>query len=213
MAKKDRMGKRKPRKSGFRTPELGYYLIVTNTTGTERCYFKGLFKSLPEEIQKKIVIKVFEEDTNKMLDKCVEEVKYNAQYRIPWIIFDRDRVSNFDEIIREANSIGVCAGWSNPCIEIWMFAYFGMMPNIWESKDCVSDFKKIYEKKTGQEYYKTDEDIYQHLYEYGNEEKAFIIAEQKLNQCVREKKSTPSEMCPATMVYMLVREIRGKVNI
>ena len=44
MAKKDRTGNRKPReqRKQFKVPELGYYLIVTDTEATERCYFTGL---------------------------------------------------------------------------------------------------------------------------------------------------------------------------
>lgn len=44
MAKKDRTGNRKSReqRKQFKVPELGYYLIVTDTEATERCYFTGL---------------------------------------------------------------------------------------------------------------------------------------------------------------------------
>ncbi len=40
MAKKDRTGNRKTRdqRKQFKTPELGYYLIVTDTEATERCF-------------------------------------------------------------------------------------------------------------------------------------------------------------------------------
>ncbi len=43
-----------------------------------------------------------------------------------------------------------------------------------------------------------------------NEEKAIQIAQQKLEQCIREGKAKPSEMCPCTTVHELVREIKGK---
>ena len=48
MAKKDRTGNRKPReqKKQFKVPELGYYLIVTDTEATERCFFNGLHQAL-----------------------------------------------------------------------------------------------------------------------------------------------------------------------
>ena len=40
MAKKDRTGNRKTReqRKQFKVPELGYYLIVTDTEATERCF-------------------------------------------------------------------------------------------------------------------------------------------------------------------------------
>ena len=41
MAKGDRTGNRKTREQRrtIKVPELGYYLIVTDTEGTERCFF------------------------------------------------------------------------------------------------------------------------------------------------------------------------------
>ena len=60
MAKKDRTGNRKSReqRKQFKVPELGYYLIVTDTEATERCYFTGLHQALPEDVRNKLVIMV-----------------------------------------------------------------------------------------------------------------------------------------------------------
>lgn len=53
MAKGDRTGNRKTREQRriIKVPELGYYLIVTDTEGTERCFFAGLHQSLPEKLE------------------------------------------------------------------------------------------------------------------------------------------------------------------
>lgn len=50
MAKGDRTGNRKTReqRKQFKVPELGYYLVVTDTEGTERCFFTGLHQALLE---------------------------------------------------------------------------------------------------------------------------------------------------------------------
>lgn len=55
MAKKDRLGNRKSRedRKRFRIPELGYYLIITDTEATERSYFTGFYQSLPRDIKDK----------------------------------------------------------------------------------------------------------------------------------------------------------------
>ena len=161
MAKKDRNGNRKTReqKRQFKVPELGYYLIVTDTEATERCFFNGLHQALPEEIKNKLVIKVVETKTREMIDKCLELTAYEAQYRIPWIVFDRDQVQGFDDIIAEAVSRGIHVGWSNPCFEIWMYAYFGAMPAIQDSWTCCSEFGRVYESRTGQKYSKSDEQL------------------------------------------------------
>ena len=145
MAKKDRTGNRKTRdqRKQFKVPELGYYLIVTDTEATERCFFKGLHQALPEDVRNKLVIKVVETKTRAMIDKCLELTAYDAQYRIPWIVFDRDQVQGFDEIIKEAEDKGIQVGWSNPCFEIWMYAYFGSMPAIQDSWTSSSDIQQL----------------------------------------------------------------------
>ena len=76
MAKKDRTGNRKIReqRKPFKVPELGYYLIVTDTEATERCFFTGLHQALPENTRDRLVIKVVETKTRAMIDKCLELV-------------------------------------------------------------------------------------------------------------------------------------------
>ena len=88
---------------------------------------------MPEDVRNKLVIKVVETKTRTMIDKCLELTAYDAQYRIPWIVFDRDQVQEFDEIIKEAEDKGIQVGWSNPCFEKWIYAYFGSMPAIQDS--------------------------------------------------------------------------------
>ena len=91
-----------------------------------------------------------------------------------------------------------------------MYAYFGSMPVIQNSWTCCSEFGRMYENKTGQKYSKADGQMYGKLCKFGNEENAIRIAEKKLEQCIREGKTKPSEMCPCTTVDELVGEIKGK---
>ncbi len=214
MAKKDRAGNRKTREQRklFKVPELGCYLIVTDTEATERCFFTGLHQALPQDVRKKLVIKVVETKTRTMIDKCLELIAYDAQYHIPWIVFDRDQVQGFDEIIAEALSKGIQVGWSNPCFEIWLYAYFGSMPAIQDSWTCCSDFGRVYEAKIGQKYSKADAQMYGKLCKAGDEDRAIQIAQRKLEEYTREGKTNPSEMCPCTTVHELMGEIKRKVN-
>lgn len=213
MARNERTGNRKTReqRKKVRVPELGYYLIVTDTEATERCYFNGLRDSLPVDIQGKLVISVIETKTREMIDKCMELTAYEAQYRMPWIVFDRDQVKDFDAIIREAKEKGIGVGWSNPCFEIWLYAYFGSMPALRESWTCCSEFGKVYESRIGQKYSKADSGMYSRICKNGDEEKAISVAQQKLEQCIRDGKVKPSEMWPCTTVHELVGEIRIKI--
>lgn len=214
MARKDRTGNRTTRdqRKVKRIPEMGYYLVVTDTEATERCYFTGLHDSLPQDVKQKLVIKVVETKTQNLIQKCLEATAYEAQYRIPWIVFDRDQVDGFDEIIRNAEKEGIHVGWSNPCFEIWMFSYFGNIPSIQESWTCCNKFGELYEKRTGQEYSKSDSSMYQHLIKSGDEEKALQIAQKKYEQCIQNGYNIPSQMCPCTTVHRLVYEIRNKTN-
>ena len=157
MAKKDRQGERKTRdqRRNVRVPKL-----VTDTEGTERCYFDGLRKELPDDIKDKLVIKVVETKTADLIERSIEYTAYDPQYRIPWIVFDRDQVTDFDKIIAEAEKNGINVGWSNPCFEIWLYAYYGEMPGIIESWNCCSKFADIYKKHTGITYNKADEAMY-----------------------------------------------------
>lgn len=210
-----RVGKRKDRNQrvGIRVPELGYYLIVTDTEETEKNYFEGLRDSIPAELKDRLVIKVEKAKTVELVERALELANKEPQYRIPWIVFDRDQVKDFDDIIQAAEKSGVGAGWSNPCFEIWMYAYFGEMPVIRESYTCCDRFADKFEKVTGQKYFKKDKDIYRKLVQYGDEEKAIQIAERCCKKCVDDGKERPSEMWPACMVQRLVEEIQSKLEL
>ena len=58
MARKDRTGNRKTReqRKQFKVPELGYYLIVTDTEATERCFFTGLHQALTEDVRNNLLL-------------------------------------------------------------------------------------------------------------------------------------------------------------
>lgn len=209
----NRNGKRKTRHqlSKRRSPELGNYLIVTDTKETEKNYMNGLRDSIPEELQRKLVIRVCKTKTTKLVDEAQNLASMESQYAEPWIIFDRDRVENFDLIIRDAEQKGIKAGWSNPCIEIWFSAYFGLMPLYQDSASCCNGFAREYLQITGKEYVKSDEDIYSNLCRYGNEERAIKIVTKKCEEHKRNCNEKPSEMCPCTQVHLLVKEIKEKI--
>lgn len=213
MSRADRNGKRKTREQlSKRVPELGYYFIVTDTNETEQNYMYGLRDSIPQSIQEKLVIKVVKSRTVDLVDKAISLAALNPQYSEVWIVFDRDQVKNFDNIISEALKRGMHVGWSNPCIEIWFHAYFGSMPMFQTSVSCCNGFEDCYEKKTEQKYLKSDMDIYRKLCLYGNEEKAIKIAIQRLKNQIKDGKDKPSEMISCTTVHELINEIKSKVG-
>lgn len=213
MAKADRNGKRKGRDS-FRTrvPDLGYYFIATDTKKTEENYIYGLRDSLPEKLRGRIVIKVVHSKTGKLVEACKEQAALEPQYAEPWIVFDRDRVKGFDQIIETAKREEVCVGWSNPCIEIWFAVYFGKMSSYPDSVACCRGFADAFERKTGQEYRKSNNQIYAILKQYGDETAAIKYAESRLSEYLEDGIHTPSQMCPCTTVHRLVNEIQKKAH-
>lgn len=211
MTRDQRKGKRKQR-SDFqrRAPELGHYFVMTDTDKTEKNYLQGLQESLNTDLKKRIVIKVKKTKTSDLVDDCKAKVAIEPQYAEPWIVFDRDQVKDFDEIIRKADREGIKAGWSNPCIEIWFDSYFEKMHSYQESTQCCEWFAKTFKRVTGAEYNKADRDIYTILSHYGDEDKAIMIAENRLKDHIESGIKNPSDMMPATTLHHLVDGIRRR---
>lgn len=200
--------------SNRRKPELGYYLIVTDTEGTEKVYFEGLRDSIKTNAANKLIIKVLSNTkTSNLVKDTIDIAAKIPQFAERWIVFDRDQVINFDEIINEAANNDIKVAWSNPCIETWFNAYFGKMPNINDSQKCCSEFKKEFKKITKKEYSKTDRKIYQKLTNYGDENSAINIAENKLIEHKNNGKQLPSEKVPSTTMHKLIKEIKDKVTL
>ena len=191
---------------------MGYYFIVTDTRETEENYMYGIRDSLPKDLQGRIVIKVSKAKTDELVTVCKEQAAMEPQYGEPWVVFDRDRVIHFDQIIENAKQEGVNVGWSNPCIEIWFDAYFGRMHGYQDSVTCCREFANTFEKKTGQEYKKSSNQIYTMLNRYGNEPEAIKIAGSRYAQYLRDGVDKPSGMCPCTTVHRLVDEIKDKIE-
>lgn len=213
MAKNNkRTGKRKPRREiGLKEPKLGYYFIVTDAEETEKNYFQGIRESLPQDEQRNIVIKIVPNiKPNKLVDKCIEENKYNPAYSEPWIIFDRDQVDKFDSIVNDAIKNDINVGWSNPCFEIWLSAYFGNIPYKDTSWSCCDEFGRIYKNNTGQDYKKNNTSLYKKLIDFGDEEKAIDRARKRREEFLKDGISIPSKMCPCTTVDILIDKIRRR---
>ncbi|NLJ82321.1 MAG: RloB domain-containing protein, partial [Bacteroidales bacterium] len=204
--------KRRRRLIGQRAPELGYYIIITDTKETEKNYFKGLRRSIPSHLQRKLVVKTKRVDMGNFVDVALEEKNKNPNYAQPWIVFDRDQVPNFDQIIERAEKKGIRVGWTNPCIEIWFFGHFGEMPMFKESRQCFDKFKEVFKSKFNHEYNKADPQIYEKLKEKGDLKQAISIAESRYRQYMRDQPQNPaSAMISCGTIHQLVEEINNKI--
>lgn len=212
MSKQEHIGKRKKRSSApTRIPDLGHYYIVTDTKETEKNYIYGLRDSLPSKLQGRIAIEVSQAKTKNLVETCKEKSSLHPQYSQPWIILDRDKVQNFDEIISLAEKYDIAVGWSNPCIETWFSTYFGDMSSCLDSVSCCHNFSQTFEKKTQKEYDKANKQIYEILNRYGDEKQALHRAELRLQEHLK-RNTTPSNMYPCTTVHRLVDEIKEKTK-
>ena len=211
MARNIRNGQRTRRENNQnRTPVLGYYIILTDGTETEQQYFDGLRNSLPDEVKGKLVLKVFNRDTKKLIASCKEIMSLNPNYAEPWIVFDRDKVVDFDMLIRIAESESINVAWSNPCIEVWFEAYFNEMSTYLDSVTCNTGFRRTFLKRTGQKYLKSNGHNYRLLSQNGSESDAIRRAKLKHKEHLINMKNNPSEMIPCSLLYILVEEIRLK---
>lgn len=195
-----------------REPRLGYYLIITDGYETEKNYFEGLKNSLPNGIKDKLVISVVTKKTSDLISECRKQVTYNAQFRKVWLVFDKDRIINFDQITEKAKSEGINVGWSNPCFEIWLYAYLDNMIPAIDSRTCCSKFGDKYKIISKKEYKKNDKDIYKHINEYGDERQAIFTSKKRYEQHIESGINKPSEMIPCNTVYQLIEEIKKKTG-
>ena len=102
-----RSGQRKDRNQrvGIRVPELGYYLIVTDTEETEKNYFEGLRDSIPAELKDRLVIKVEKAKTVELVERALELANKEPQYRIPWIVFDGIKLRTLMILFRQLRRV------------------------------------------------------------------------------------------------------------
>jgi hypothetical protein len=212
MSKKERSGKIKVRDIGFRKPDLGYYYIVTDAVETEPNYLNGIKNTLPDRVKGRLVIKVKSSKTYDMVETILNDISKSPIVYDPWIIFDRDQVKEFDQIIDRAEKYRINVGWSNPCIEILFLAYFGKAPSINDQKDCIREFENEYSKKIGKKYLKNNKEIYKELVENGDERLAINIIKGKRYEYLKSDIKKPSKMKGVSMVYRLLEEIGYKVN-
>ena len=190
----------------------GAYLIVTDAEKTEKYYFEGIKNRIPDSLKNDLQIKIYSNKAlSKIIDFAAEERNKDERFRDIWLVFDRDEVKNFDKLIEEAKENKMNVGWSNPCFEIWLMSYFQSPKNIEESQKCCETFEKIFKENTGKKYKKSEEKIYNILYEKGDENRAIERAREKYHQ-IRKEYSKPSKMIGCTTVYKLVEELKKKID-
>lgn len=205
MSNLKRDGKRKKRgEAPKRQYRPGNFCIVTDTKETEKQYFSGIQNRYKDVA----TIRVVGTHTNNLLNEANKQMSLSPQYNQTWIVFDRDRVPDFDNIISKAEKNNINVAWSNPCIEVWFHAYYNSMPptSLHDSTSCCRKFGELFRKKNNQDYEKSARDIYKKLLENGDEEAAIKRAKARRKH-YENSGLKPSEMHACTMVHTLLEEI------
>ena len=213
MGKKERAGKIESRRVGFRKPDLGYYYIVTDAIETEPNFLNGIKESLLDKVKERLVIKIKTSKTYDMVDVILNDISKKPIVYEPWIVFDKDQVKEFDQIINKAKRCGINVGWSNPCIEILFLAYFGKSPNTENQQECIKEFENIYKNKVGKKYEKNNKSIYKELIQNGDEKVAISICQKKFENYIKDGIELPSKMVGVSLIYKLLEEIGDKVEL
>lgn len=147
-----------------------------------------------------------------MVDMIVEEMNKSPIFYDPWIVFDKDQITDFDQLIFKAEKNMINVGWSNPCIEILFLSYLGKNPNVSNQNDCINKFCIEYKRIIGKEYKKNNKNIYEELSKNGDELEAINIHENKHKEYIINNTVQPSKMEGMSTLYKLLKEINIKKN-
>jgi hypothetical protein len=185
------------------------YLIVADTKCTEKNYIDGIKQDISREYSGNIIIERFTKSHGVKLIERIRKHKNDINFSgVVWCVFDRDKITDFNEAIAYAEKCGFESGWSNPCIEIWFSTYFGGGINCSNSKTCEEKFKRLFKTKTKNVYDKNDDGIYKKLLSYGDEKAAIELAKQWEQTNINR---TASDCIPGTRLHILVSELK-KIN-
>lgn len=200
------------RRRSPRRLRMGGYLIITDAAETEKNYFCGLKERIPQEYREDLQMKIFAgQKLEEIIDFAEEQREKDPRFRDVWLVFDRDAVPSFHELIHRAEGHGMKAGWSNPCFEIWLSAYFGSMKKAESSQQCCSQFARLFSDCAHREYKKSDPDLYSTLCRRGDEGQAVQLAQKRYQTKCRDS-DNPEDMTACTTVYQLVDEILTKIR-
>ena len=195
--------------------ELPYVFIACNGQETEPNYIKGIAKEVNNYLfdkyfnykRKKEFIKVkgYEHNTLSLLryvQKQVEEEFPEAQ--TVWLVYDKDDFpnDNFDNTEksakREYKKRKYKVAWSNECFELWFVLHFQYLEADIGRKKYIEILKKYIP-----EYEKNIKNMYEKLKDKTSD--AIKRAEKLYNKY--DTNLPPSQKCPATRMYELIKEL------
>jgi hypothetical protein len=185
-----------------------YFLIVSEGNKSEPQYFDDLKKDLPPD-----AITIYTKGTGlqtsavvlkaaSLMQKRVDSIK--PDYDEVWALIDKDAFTDFDEAITLAEKLGIEAGWSNTCFELWYLLHFQALEAGLDSKTLTTKLEEQISKKQGKAFQYGKEGLYKLLCDYGDVQAAIKRATKLLE---KQSEALPSVANPRTRVHILVERL------
>ena len=188
--------------------EKKYFLIVSEGERTEPLYFNYFKKLLPRHLLDTIDIKGEGDNTINIVKKAIELRAIREKdillpnYTECWAVYDKDDFPavRFNQAVELAANENIGSAHSNQSFELWYILHFQYLNTCLHRSDYIPLLSKHLEFK----YEKNDTNVVKHLFTKCNIRQAVEWAEMLENEFVGD---TPSNSCPSTMVYKLVKSL------
>ncbi len=196
-------------------PITGRILIVCEGIKTEPNYFKSFNKITNGVYVYEVECIGTATNTIQVVDKAISLRDIQARKGIPydsvWAVFDKDSFSNkdFNAAILKGESNGIGCAWSNEAFELWYIYHFEHRCTPMSRKDYQQNVTRHISSSTkGFKYQKNLPGMRDILLRNGGDETMAIRhAEQQAAAFSDSRYATHN---PCTMVYKLVRQLRGE---
>jgi hypothetical protein len=181
------------------------FLLICEGKETEVNYFNALKDKLETNT---VYVEVFGEGKNtvSLIDKALRHKAIAEK----WAIFDKDGFpdKDFNDAIKKADKNDIKCAWSNQAFELWFILHF----QNFENSSHRSEYREKIENnlknhKKGFKYEKNNENIYDLLQLYGNEQEAIKRAKKLRQERIDENDVNFAKHNPCTTVYELVEEL------
>ena len=194
-------------------------LIVCEGEKTEPNYFKSFDQMQYGSVVYSIECEGGKINTMQVVDKAIElqdkAMASGTPYDTVWAVFDKDDfpASSFNTAITKAGQHGIGCAWSNEAFELWYIFYFANRVTAMSREEYKKAISKrvneppIYTQKIKYVYRKNDSMSRTIMVTYGDEARAIHYAQSQAASFDDTRYATHN---PCTMVYKLVRLLRGE---
>ncbi|MFC4353874.1 RloB family protein [Chryseomicrobium palamuruense] len=121
---------KKGRKENTRSVRFPRILIITEGEKTEVAYFQSIKRLMDQKYHEQLIVEKVDleiegagQSTSKLIP-IAEKLRLKNEYLEVWLVFDKDRFTDFDVAIRNAESKNMKVAWSNISFELWFLLHF-----------------------------------------------------------------------------------------